>query len=617
MAWVFAVIMAIRKNRYAIILVLNFLLFLPILFFVGKNDMRLGQGLFILLLSYLALSWMAISVVGAILKPLTDSVTVRAVISSVVICGLVASQVFYERKKDLGYLKFLEQSIPYNWLKGKEALAQQVHGPFEDEKLEKAVRELMGLADENDAILVDWYTHARAAYFKMGGAYDVKDLPLCRIPKRRALFAAKPWHEGENPLWIDSLFDPQDPLYTVFLLFESDLLEEIREKGTKYILITPRLWLLHEYFSRSSVFQDVVTIGSEDNPWAMYRIYRVTNAARAERPFGPVFTNGFIVGIRSLKAQDEELYENFVNTYIYGIMDINRSVYDKIETYFSRNGFRRGLNNFVYKDADGDGFGDPEIFIRIWESEGGYVPDNTDCNDSDKNEFPNQVWYFDPDQDHHANVDRALVSCTRPGPEYKTLSELEALTYEDGNNGKTTGWSVYDSSPDTPLTPTISNIDENGNRVIQLSGNSTLNGYILKNPDQTPWHNHVHQILKWSMRYKEAFTVYVDLETSQGHRYLTYRPVNGNDFSNPEYPTFGLGTNVPDDHWHTFERNLKDDLKLAQPENRIIEVNGFLIRGSGMIDDIRLSGSRLPDESEISIKGNLNNNRLVDSEDPK
>lgn len=52
MAWVFAVIMAIRKNRYAIILVLNFLLFLPILFFVGKNDMRLGQGLFILLLSY-------------------------------------------------------------------------------------------------------------------------------------------------------------------------------------------------------------------------------------------------------------------------------------------------------------------------------------------------------------------------------------------------------------------------------------------------------------------------------------------------------------------------------------------------------------------------------------
>jgi len=337
MAWVFAVIMAIRKNRYAIILVLNFLLFLPILFFVGKNDMRLGQGLFILLLSYLALSWMAISVVGAILKPLTDSVTVRAVISSVVICGLVASQVFYERKKDLGYLKFLEQSIPYNWLKGKEALAQQVHGPFEDEKLEKAVRELMGLADENDAILVDWYTHARAAYFKMGGAYDVKDLPLCRIPKRRALFAAKPWHEGENPLWIDSLFDPQDPLYTVFLLFESDLLEEIREKGTKYILITPRLWLLHEYFSRSSVFQDVVTIGSEDNPWAMYRIYRVTNAARADSDH----TNN-----NSYLEFDKSFGQN-ANRHFVARVERNRYVYeDGTQNYTETRGVIKYTLNF-------------------------------------------------------------------------------------------------------------------------------------------------------------------------------------------------------------------------------------------------------------------------------
>jgi hypothetical protein len=43
-----------------------------------------------------------------------------------------------------------------------------------------------------------------------------------------------------------------------------------------------------------------------------------------------------------------------------------------------------------------------------------------------------------------------------------------------------------------------------------------------------------------------------------------------------------------DGQWHTVVRDLRGDLEAAQPGVTILEVNGFLIRGSGLVDDIKL-----------------------------
>ena len=90
------------------------------------------------------------------------------------------------------------------------------------------------------------------------------------------------------------------------------------------------------------------------------------------------------------------------------------------------------------------------------------------------------------------------------------------------------------------------------------------------------------------MKYSELFTIYVDLETTEGHRYLTYRPNDYNSLGNDEYVLYGLGENAMDGQWHTYVRDLQADLEVAQPGVTILEVNGFLIRGSGMVDDIKL-----------------------------
>ncbi|NTW88616.1 MAG: hypothetical protein HGB26_05735, partial [Desulfobulbaceae bacterium] len=63
--------------------------------------------------------------------------------------------------------------------------------------------------------------------------------------------------------------------------------------------------------------------------------------------------------------------------------------------------------------------------------------------------------------------------------------------------------------------------------------------------------------------------------------------------------------------WHTFIRDLEYDLKEAQPDNELQAVLGFLIRGSGRVDDIRIlaaipagfdsDGDGLTDLEEIGV----------------
>ena len=69
-----------------------------------------------------------------------------------------------------------------------------------------------------------------------------------------------------------------------------------------------------------------------------------------------------------------------------------------------------------------------------------------------------------------------------------------------------------------------------------------------------------------------------------------YNPFNDyDDLGSGEYVHHGLGSSVIDGQWHTFTRDLQTDLGDAQPGVTILEVNGFLIRGSGKVDSIGLA----------------------------
>ena len=67
-----------------------------------------------------------------------------------------------------------------------------------------------------------------------------------------------------------------------------------------------------------------------------------------------------------------------------------------------------------YEDADGDGYGNPAVSQTGCVAPNGYILDNTDCDDTDAEEFPGAVWYADTDGDGFGDAGASQTSCTRP-----------------------------------------------------------------------------------------------------------------------------------------------------------------------------------------------------------
>ena len=159
--------------------------------------------------------------------------------------------------------------------------------------------------------------------------------------------------------------------------------------------------------------------------------------------------------------------------------------------------------------------------------------------------------------------------------------------YEDAENSGIANWSIYDNDP---IGAEISNVyDElRQSNVIKLNGSGTANGYHLSQANGCIWNNSEQFVLEWSMKFQQKYTVYVDVQTTSGRRLLTYKPVDIDALGNDKYVYHGLGSNSIDGIWRTFTRDLKSDLDEAQPSNTLLAVNGFYIRGSGIIDDVKL-----------------------------
>ncbi|TRO67540.1 MopE-related protein, partial [Christiangramia sabulilitoris] len=75
-----------------------------------------------------------------------------------------------------------------------------------------------------------------------------------------------------------------------------------------------------------------------------------------------------------------------------------------------------------YADTDDDGFGDASNTLVAETVPPGYVTNNTDCDDTDENEFPGQTWYLDADGDGYSDG-TSVVTCERPASHF-TAAEL-------------------------------------------------------------------------------------------------------------------------------------------------------------------------------------------------
>ena len=248
-------------------------------------------------------------------------------------------------------------------------------------------------------------------------------------------------------------------------------------------------------------------------------------------------------------------------------------------------------------DSDGDGITDVDEIDTYGTSPYHEDSDGDGINDGDELTYWGAAWNGDADNDGLINlldIDSdndgmqdgiEIRHGTDPADPGSTVT---SLVYEDAEDGTIDGWEVYDNDPSGATITSVEDTAKNS-RVIELSGAGTGNGYRLRNPDGSWWHNGAHKFISWSMRYSENFSIYVAVQTTEGFRYIYYTPADHDNLGDDRYIHHGLGAASRDGSWHTFTRDLEADLHDAQPNNDLVEILGFLVRGSGRVDDIQTS----------------------------
>jgi len=174
-----------------------------------------------------------------------------------------------------------------------------------------------------------------------------------------------------------------------------------------------------------------------------------------------------------------------------------------------------------------------------------------------------------------------------------SLSMASATVYESGDSG-VDNWIVYDNKPAGAMIENIFDQERNS-KVISVQGEGRKNAYQLgARKGVKSWNNQNEKVLKFSMKIDEKYKLYIYAQTEKGYRYFYYSHsrrdkglIKGRRTS---YIHHSLGKASMDGKWHNYVRDLEADLKEYEPDNKIIAINGFRLKGSALIDDIELTG---------------------------
>lgn len=180
------------------------------------------------------------------------------------------------------------------------------------------------------------------------------------------------------------------------------------------------------------------------------------------------------------------------------------------------------------------------------------------------------------------------------------IVNLFAVVYEDAEDVKIDGWKVV--SP--KFQGKISNVfDEvKTSRVIKLDGNGIKSIYQLVFSPNLENIKMDKSFFTWEMNYSENFVIFIAINTIEGKRYLIYTPGNKNS-----YLQYGLNS-LEKGKWQKYSRNLEKDLQIYEKDNKIIEIESFVIKGSGLLDNIKLENLNTEVESTL-VKENIKNKK--------
>ena len=179
-----------------------------------------------------------------------------------------------------------------------------------------------------------------------------------------------------------------------------------------------------------------------------------------------------------------------------------------------------------------------------------------------------------------------------------SISVIDAKSYERWHLLYPDTYGVIKKIKDTKKNKTVIEFNSKSSRDTYINGAKT---------GKEAWSNREDKIIKWDFNFSGNFVVMISVKTEKGYRELIYTSgeENGNLY-------FGLGKYIIFDTWQTITRDLEKDLHQYEPNNKIVSVNAFIIRGSGRIGTIEMLASLKENKKDVKIEPKVESEVKVD-----
>ena len=158
---------------------------------------------------------------------------------------------------------------------------------------------------------------------------------------------------------------------------------------------------------------------------------------------------------------------------------------------------------------------------------------------------------------------------------------LSRTVYEDAEDGTVDGWSRYGEGEVVNLE------DASGNRIISTEAQLFADPFRLGLDDESDWNNSEEFTTYFAIMMEQEAAVYFRVDTTDGEKYLCYRPGPDTVEISDTVICFGLGIE-PNGQWHVITRNLATDLERALSNVVLVSIKDFYVFGRVKLDDLML-----------------------------
>jgi len=284
-SWLFLLVRAIiSRKKQDLILILSFILFGPVFYFQGAKGWRSGQSAFFYILSFVVIAEFFIAAGNYLINRGIDKFfdrekcqKLKKICMVSLLTIVISFQLIGEKKTVMLWLGITDMGMSY-YLKD-DFRVEGWHG----KELDLVGQWIQKNIPINSKLMIDWYWRSSLYYYTKGN-YRLFRIPYRLYPKniesgRQVSFKSI---KRTKPLFIWPHKNDSSSDNYLRVLSEDDLLSEIRNKKTDYVILTYRRKFLTKYFEKNPGFEKLLDL----DKIKIFKIHKINTAPGFITSFG-------------------------------------------------------------------------------------------------------------------------------------------------------------------------------------------------------------------------------------------------------------------------------------------------------------------------------------------